>query len=50
VDPQIIPKLHELVTFRVENVTVNELLSAALRDSGIRHRLDGNVLTLAPSE
>lgn len=50
VDPRIHPKLQELVTFRVENATLEELVRAALAGRGIRFRLSGSSLQLAPAE
>jgi hypothetical protein len=48
VDPQVAAKLRELVTFQVADVDVDGLLQAALRDSGIRYRIENGQLVLTP--
>jgi hypothetical protein len=50
IDPRLQPRLGDPVTLRVENATLDELLRATLQNRGIRYRLAGRSLKLAPEE
>jgi hypothetical protein len=50
VDPRISPKLHDLVSFQVDDATPEEFLQAAFQGTGIRFRLSGKTLQLSPAE
>ena len=49
-DPAVSDKLDTLVTFSVQQVTLTELLEAALKPVGITFRLNGNTLELLPAK
>jgi len=49
-DPGVSKKLETLVTFSVQQVTLTELLKAALEPVGIAFRLNGSTLELLPGE
>ena len=48
IDPAVSDKLQTLVTFNVQEVTLAEILEAALEPVGIAFRLNGNTLELLP--
>jgi hypothetical protein len=43
-DPQIRDKLQELVSFRVQEVTLDDLLQALFQPAGLTYRIDGERL------
>jgi hypothetical protein len=47
-DPRVAAKLQQRVTFQVADVDVDGLLQAALRDTGIRYRIENDQLVLTP--
>jgi hypothetical protein len=50
VDPRVNSLLLQRIKFQVSEVTLEELLTKALRDTGIQYQLQGKKLLLSPSE
>jgi hypothetical protein len=50
VDPRVQPLLHQQIKFRVQQVTLTQLLTTALEGTGIEFRLQGKTLILSVAE